>query len=192
MTEIADVNRTTTFALVVLMAGDLTAGALGYATGGLDGGAIGAIAFTLGLGVVVGLLLAVGTTVGGPDDILVRPAVGGAVAVAGWAILGASVLEPGAPTWTYLVAASLVGTSLGTACESPAGGLWHGTLAGGAGGVLTVYLAIYESFTVRPELWGIVVIGSVVAPLAFGVAGGLGGAVGVVTHEAVERSRVSE
>ncbi|WP_135824743.1 hypothetical protein [Halorussus ruber] len=185
-------NTASLLALVACVVGDLAAGLLGYATGGPDGGAIGAIAFALGLGVVGGLLLAVGTTVGGPDDILVRPAVGGAVAVAGWAILGASVLEPGAPMWTYLVAAALVGVALGTACESAAGGLWHGTLAGGAGGVLTVYLAIYESFTMRPELGGIVLLGGVVAPLALGVAGGLGGAVGVVTNGVVERGRVSE
>jgi hypothetical protein len=78
------------------------------------------------------------------------------------------------------------------ACESAASGLWHGTLAGGAGGVLTVYFTIYESFTMRPELDGIVLIGGVVAPLVLGVAGGLGGAVGVVTNGVVERGRVSE
>lgn len=191
MTNIADVNRTT-LALVACMVGDLAAGLLGYATGGPDGGAIGAIAFALGLGVVGGLLFLVGTAVGKPAETRVRPAVAGTLAVAGWAILGAAVLEPGAPLWTYVAAAALVGVAVGTACESSASGLWHGTLAGGAAGVLTVYLAIYESFTMRPELGGIVVIGGVVAPLVFGIAGGLGGAVGTVTHEAVERGRVSE
>lgn len=184
-------NRTARLLLVCLV-GDLVAGTLGYVTGGLDGSLIGGIAFALGLGVVGGLLWAVGATVGRPARTQIWPVTVGAITVAGWTVVGTSVLEPSAPVWTYFVAASLIGVPLGTACESARSGLWHGVLAGGFGGVLTVYLSIYESFTMRPELWGIVIIGAVVAPLAFGMAGGLGSVVGVVTNEAVERSRVSE
>jgi hypothetical protein len=184
-------NRTSGV-LVACILGDLATGALGYATGGADGGAIGTIAFALGVGIVAGLLWIVGATVGRPARTRIRPATAGAIAVAGWAVVGASVLDPGPPVWTYFAAASLVGVPLGTTAESPESGLWHGVLACGTGGVLTVYLSIYESFTMRPELGGIVLIGGVVAPLALGITGGLGGAVGAVTHEAVERRRVSE
>jgi hypothetical protein len=184
-------NRTPRF-LVACVLGDVAAGALGYATGGADGGAIGAIAFALGVGMVAGLLWVVGATVGRPARTRIRPVTAGAIAVAGWTLFGASVLDSGPPMWTYVAAASLVGVPLGTTAESPRSGLWHGLLACGSGGVLTVYLSIYESFTMRPELTGIVIIGGLLAPLALGVAGGLGSAVGVVTNEAVERRRVSE
>jgi hypothetical protein len=177
---------------VACLVGDLAAGALGYATGGADGGAIGAIAFALGVGMVAGLLWVVGATVGRPVRTRILPAIAGAIAVAGWTLVGASLLEPGAPVWTYFAAASLVGVSLGATGESSRSGLWHGILACGSGGVLTVYLSIYESFTMQPELGGIVLVGGVVAPLAFGIAGGFGGAVGVATNDAVENGRVSE
>jgi uncharacterized membrane protein len=178
--------------LAACLLGDLAAAALGYATGGADGGAIGAIAFALGVGIVAGLLLVVGVTVGRPAQTRIRPVTAGAIAVAGWTVIGVSVLDSGPPGWTYVAAASLVGVSLGTTAESPQSGLWHGLLTCGSGGVLTVYLSIYESFTMRPELTGIVILGSFLVPLALGIAGGLGSAVGVLTHEAVERRRVSE
>lgn len=191
MTATALPNRTRRL-LVACLLGDLAAGALGYATGGADGGAFGALAFALGVGIVAGLLRIVGATVGRPARTRIRTPTAGAIAVAGWTVVGVSVFEPGPPVWTYFAAASLVGVALGATAESPRSGLWHGVLACGSGGVLTVYYSIYESFTMRPELGGIVVLGGGVAPLALGIAGGLGSAVGVVTHEAVERRRVSE
>ena len=178
--------------LAACLLGDFAAGALGYATGGADGGAIGAIAFALGVGIVAGLLLAVSVTVGRPARTRIRPVTAGAIAVAGWTVIGVSVLDSTPPMWTYLAAASLVGVPLGTTAESARSGLRHGLLACGSGGVLTVYLSIYESFTMRPELTGIVILSGLLAPLALGIAGGLGSAVGVVTDEAVERRRVSE
>lgn len=184
-------NRTTLL-LVGWLVGDLAAGALGYATGGADGGAIAAIAFALAVGAVGGLLSAVGAAVGRPARTSVRSGVGGAVAVAGWTVLGASVPEPALPLWVLYGVVALVGVLLGATCESPTSGLWHGVAACGAGGVLTVYLSVYESFTMRPELGGFVVIAAVVAPLTFGVAGGVGSGVGALASDAVGTVRVSE
>lgn len=184
-------NRTTGL-LVACAVGDLAAGALGYATGGVDGGVVAAIAFALALAVVGGLLLAVGLSVGIPGRIGVRRTAAGAVAVAGWSVLSMSVLELTLPLWAFYGAVALAGVLLGVTCESPTGGLWHGVLACGTGGVLTVYRAIYGAFTIRPELDGFVVLLAVVVPLAFGVAGGLGGGLGGVAIEAVDGRRVSE
>lgn len=184
-------NRTTGL-LVACVAGDLAAGALGYATGGADGGAIAAIAFALALGVVGGLLLAVGLSTGTPARTSARLATGGAVAVIGWAVLSTSVLEPSPPLWVLYGVVSSVGVLLGVACESPVDGLWHGTLACGAGGVLTVYPSVHSSFTMRPELGGMVVILAVVVPLSFGVAGGLGGGLGGLAFAAADGRRVRE
>lgn len=179
----------------VLLAGllALLAGAtLGYATGSADGGITAAVAVALGLGVLAGLARAVSATVGRPTRTRTAATLAGGLGIAGWTVVSTLVLQPGLPLWVYVGVVSLVGVLLGVACESPVSGLWHGTLAGGVGGVLTVYLAIYESFTMRPEMGGIVLIAGVLAPLAFALAGGLGGAVGVSTLDAVKTRRVSE
>lgn len=191
MNRTADPDRTTLLLLVCLV-GDLAAGALGFATGGVDGGAIAAIAFALAIAAAAGLLLAVGLSVGTPARTNGRTAAVGAVVVAGWAALAVSVLSPGLPLWALFGAVSLVGVLLGVACESPTGGLWHGALAASAGGVLTVYQSVYASFTMRPELGGFVVLAAVVVPLAFGVAGAIGGGLGALAFEAVEGRHVSE
>lgn len=183
MTRTALQNSTTL--LSACLVGALAAGALGYATGGTEGGAVAAVGFALAVGVTAGLLRAVGAAVGRPDDVQVRPAAVGAAAVAGWAALAVAAPSPALPLWAVVGGVALVGGLLGAATGSPSSGLWHGTLACGAGGALTVYLSVYESFTMQPELTGVVLIGAVVAPLASGLVGGLGGGLGALAFGAV-------
>jgi hypothetical protein len=170
----------------------LAGGALGYATAGADGGITAAVAVALGIGAVAGLAWAIDATVGRPSRTRSFSILAAGLVIAGWTVVPTTILGPILPIWAYVGGIALVGVLLGVTCESPVGGLWHGLLAGGAGGVLTVYLAIYESFTMQPELDGIVLIAGLFAPLAFSVAGGLGGAVGVSTLDAVGKARVSE
>lgn len=184
-------DRTTSL-LVACLVGDIAAAALGYVTGGVDGGAIAAIAFALAVSAVGGLLLAVGVSVGRPGPTSVRVAVAGAIAVAGQTVLAVSVFDLGLSLWGFFGTVSLVGILLGVVCKSPSDGLWHGVLACGAGGVLTVYQSVYASFTMQPELGGFVVIAAVVAPPAFGIAGGVGGGLGALAFGAVWATRISE
>lgn len=179
--------------LTACLVGDLAAGTLGYAIGGPDGGVIAGIAFALALGAVGGLLLAIGLTVAEPPGrTRVRPAVGGAVAAFGWSVLAVSVLDPSLPLWGLYGGVALVGLAVGIASESATGGLWHGALACGAGGVLTVYPSVYESFTMQPELGAFVLLAAVAAPLVFGVAGGVGGGLGALAFDAIGTRGVSE
>lgn len=183
------------YAVIVPIAGMLAvlaAGALGYATGGADGGAVAAIAVALGLGGVAGLAWTADAVVGSPSRTRVASILAGGLAVVGWAVAPTSVLDASVPLWAYVGGISLVGLLVGVTCDSPVCGLWHGLLAGGTGGVLFVYVAIYESFTMQPELDAIVLIAGVFAPLAFALAAGFGGAVGVSTLAAVWTRRVSE
>lgn len=172
----------------------LAAGALGYATGGADGGAVAAVAVALGLGTVAGLAWVADALVGHPNRTRATPVLVGGLAVVGWAVVPTAVTDASVtiPAWMIVGGVSLVGVLVGVTCDSPVDGLWHGLLAGGAGGVLFVYVAIYESFTMQPELDGIVLIAGVFAPLASALVGGLGGAVGVSTLDAVRMRRVSE
>ena len=173
----------------------LAGATLGYATAGADGGVTAAVAVALGIGAVAGLAWAVDATVGRPDRTKGSSILAGGLVIAGWTVVPTSVLGatlPTLPLWAYVAGVALVGVFLGVTCDSPVGGLWHGLLAGGAGGVLFVYVAIYESFTMQPELDGIVLIAGLFAPLSFSLAGGLGGAVGVSTLDAVRKVQVSK
>lgn len=167
----------------VPLAGSVTvlgAAALGYVTAGSDGGVVAGVAVALGIGVIAGLAWTVGALVGRPDRTRPLPILAGGLVIAGWAAVPVSVLELSVPVWAYVGVISLVGILLGVRGDSPVGGLWHGTIAGGTGGVLMVYVAVYESFTTHPEMDGIVLIAGVFAPLAFAVVGGLGGVIGGV------------
>lgn len=170
----------------------LAGGVLGYATAGFDGVATAVIAVALGLGLVAGLAWAVGASVGRPSRPRFRLALAGAVAIAGWTVASVSISDPAVPFWVYAGGVAVVAVLHGVAYDSLASGLWHGVLAGGTGGVLTVFVAVYESFTMQPELTAIVLIAGIVAPLAFALAGGLGGAVGSVTLTAVRTGQVRE
>ena len=176
----------------VSLGGSLAAIALGYATGGVHGGAVAALAFSLAVGVVFGLLWAVNRLVGRPNRTDWWPVAVGAVCVVGLFALGSNTVLAGfVSVWAYLGGVTLLGSGVGAATgDDPASGLWHGACAGGVGGVLAVYVAIYESFTMQPQLDGIVLIAAAVAPLAFGVLGGVGGAAGSVAAASVRvRSR---
>jgi hypothetical protein len=161
------------------LVGLLAAAGLGCATAGPDGGAIAALAFGLAAAVVFGLLWTVDAAVGRPDRTAFRSV---AVAACSFALLfvlaSASPLAGRVPLAGYLGAGALVGAGVGATAGSPASGLWHGTYGGGVGGLLVVYVAIYESFTMRPALGGVVAIAGVLAPAALCLLGGLGGAVG--------------
>lgn len=169
-------SRTTVW-LAGLVVG-LAAGVLGFVTGGTDGGVVAVVAVGLASAIVFGLVRVVEALVDGPDRPQARAIVVGAVGLAGAVALSVSVLDLPVPVWAYLLGALLVGVVLGVTAGEPETGLWRATVAGGTGGALTVYLSIYESFTMQPELDGIVVLTGVVAPLALGLACGLGGAVG--------------
>lgn len=174
------------------LGGSLAAIVLGYATGGVRGGAVAALAFALAVGVVFGLLWVVNHLVGRPERTDWWPVALGAICAVGLFALGSNtVLARFLSVWAYLGGATLVGAGVGAATgDDPGSGLWHGALAGGLGGVGVVYVAIYESFTMQPQLDGIVLIAAVVAPLAFGVLGGVGGAAGSVAAASVRvRSR---
>jgi len=161
------------------LVGLLVAGGLGYATAGLDGGTIAALAFGLGAAVVFALLSAIDAAVGKPDRTAFRPVAVGACAFAGLFVLASSSpLADRVPLAGYLGAGALVGAGVGATTATPTSGLWHGTYGGGVGGLFVVYVAIYESFTMRPALGGLVTIAGVLAPAALGILGGLGGAVG--------------
>jgi hypothetical protein len=174
----------------------LVAGALGYATGGPDGGAVAAIALALGVGAVAGVAWTADALVGRLSRTRVTPILAGGLAVVGWVVVPTAVIGSDAsasiPLWATVGGVWLVGVFVGVTCDSPLDGLWYGLLAGGTGGVLFVYVAIYESFTMRPELEGIVLIAGVFAPLALALVGGFGGAVGVSTLDAVWTRRMSE
>lgn len=170
----------------------LAAAALGYATAGADGGATAAVAVALGLGAVAGLAWVIDATVGRPTRTRTTATLAAGVAIAGWTVVSTSSLGPALPMWAYVGAVSLVGVLLGVTCESPLDGLWHGVLAGGTGGVLTAYVAIYESFTMHPEMDGIVLIAGLFAPLLFSLASGLGGMAGSVTLDAIRKVQVSK
>lgn len=172
----------------------LAAGALGYATGGADAGAVSTIALALGLGAVAGLAWTADAVVGRPSQTRTARILAGGVAVAGWLVVPTVVTDPsvGVPLWVTIGGVALVGVLVGATCGSSVGGLWHGLLTGGMGGVLFVYVAIYESFTMQPELDGIVLIAGVFAPLALALVGGFGGAIGASTLDAVGTRRVSE
>lgn len=186
--------RSGTLATLAWVLAVLAAGALGYATGGADGGAVAAVALALGLGGVTGLAWVADALVGRPDRTREVPILAGGFVVVGWVLVPAAVADASAtvPLWATVGGVALVGVFVGVTCDTPRDGLWHGLLAGGSGGVLFVYVAVYESFAMRPELDGIVLIAGVFAPLAFALAGGLGGAVGVSTLDAVWTRRISE
>ncbi len=164
--------------------GALAAGGLGYATAGPDGGAIAALSFGLGGAVVLALLSAIDAVVGKPDRTAFRPVAAVACAFAGLFVLASSPPLAGrVPLAGYLGIGALVGAVVGATTASPASGLWHGTYGGGVGGLLVLYVAIYESFTIRPALGGVVAIAGAVAPAVLGLLGGLGGAVGAAVAE---------
>lgn len=172
-------------------AGLVGAAGLGYATGGPDGGVIAALAFGVGAAVVLALLAAADAAVGKPESTAFRPVAVGACAFAAAFVLASSPPLAGSVSLRgYLAVALLVGGGVGASAASPASGLWHGTYAGGVGGLLVLYVAVYESFTIRPELGGVVAIAGVVAPAALGLLGGVGGAVGgaVATRLAAART----
>jgi len=174
------------------LVGLLAAGGLGYATAGLDGGAIAALAFGLGAAVVFGLLWAVDAAVGKPGRTSFGPVAVAACTFAGLFVLASSSPLAGrVPLAGYLGAGALVGAGVGATAASPASGLWHGTYGGGVGGLLVVYVAIYESFTIRPALGGVVAIAGVLAPAALGLLGGLGGAVGAAVAGRLSQSRTA-
>lgn len=186
--------RSDTLVALACVLAVLAAGALGYATGGTDGGVVAAVALALGLGAVAGLAWAVETLVGSPSRTRAAAVLAGGLAVVGWLVVPTAVAGPdsGVPVWATVAGVSLVGVLVGATSDSAVGGLWHGLLAGGTGGVLFVYVAIYESFTMQPELDGIVLIAGTFAPLALALAGGVGGAIGASTVDAVWTRRVSE
>ena len=188
--QVASLN-TPTLALATL-SGMLAAGGLGYATGDAYGGAIGVVAFALSVVVTFGLVRAIERCWGTPENTDPLAVGVGACAFAGWFVLASSVpLVESVTGWGYLAVVFLLGVALGARTDSAYDGCWHGAVAGGVGGTLLVFVAIYESFTMQPELDTLVVIAGVVAPLAFGVLGSLGATVGgrVVNHYMYGRLR---
>ena len=169
------------------LGGSVAATGLGYATGGVHGGAVAALAFSLAVGVALGLLWAVNLLAGRPDRTDWWPVAVGAICVVGLFALGSNtVLARFVSVWTYVGGVTVLGCGVGSATgDDPENGLWHGTCAGSVGGVGVVYVAIYESFTMQPQLDGIVLIAAVVAPLAFGALGGVGGVAGSVAAAAI-------
>ena len=174
------------------LGGSFAATGLGYATGGVHGGAVAALAFSLAVGVVFGLLWVVGRIAGRPDRTDWWPVALGAICTVGVFALGSgTALAQFVSVWAYLGGVTLLGVGVGAAAsDDPGSGLRHGALAGSVGGVLAVYVAIYESFTMQPQLDALVVIAAVVVPLAFGALGGAGGVAGALAAASVRvRSR---
>lgn len=163
-------------------------GAWGYSIDRIvGGGLLGAIVYSL-LGVVfVGVLL-FGLTQGLPKTEVNRPVVAaGALLLFG---LVASVQYELIPRLTERINLLLLGASsvgLGVvigfvSADDATTGLVHGILTGGVTALLLVFIAVQQSFSMRPALTGIVLIVLILGPPILGVIVGIGGAIGGSCH----------
>jgi hypothetical protein len=166
--------------------GLLGATALGFALGGSDAAVTAGVAFAVGAGGVVSLLLAADELGLAPTDAAPRRAIPVAALLFGLLAVPTYVRELAALLSLGLLVAALVGAGvLLGAVYGTRGGLWQGIVAGGAAGLGLVFVSIEQSFTATPELGGAVLISGVVAPLFCGVTVGVGGALGGLVALAV-------
>lgn len=166
-------------ASALVAVGLLGATTFGFALGGSDAAVTAGVAFALGVGGVVSLLLAANELGWKPADSALWPAIPIAGLLFGLLAVTTYVRELEAMLSLELLVAALfgVGLLLGS-IRGTRRGLWQGLVAGGVAGLGFVFVSIEQSFTATPELGGIVLVFGVVAPLFCGVLVGVGGAVG--------------
>ncbi|WP_458208253.1 hypothetical protein [Haladaptatus sp. NG-SE-30] len=159
--------------------GSALAAAIGYLLGGFDAAVVSFVGFLLGVCVVWALLVVVTVVGGTPSSTSPWPILPLSFGLFVLVVFSELTLPFGAVlSFEHLAASFLVtGLALGRVRDVQCG-LWDGIVVGGTAGICFVYVAIYSSYTAQPELWLVVLISGVVAPLAGSTLVGTGGFLG--------------